>query len=49
MVQRVVFDIDGTIIDSVDLHIESWKRSYLTRLTTSSTRRPPKRDADDDN
>ncbi len=28
MVQGVIFDIDGTIIDSVDLHIESWKRAF---------------------
>jgi HAD superfamily hydrolase (TIGR01549 family) len=28
MVQAVIFDIDGTIIDSVDLHIESWKRAF---------------------
>jgi HAD superfamily hydrolase (TIGR01549 family) len=28
MVQGVIFDIDGTIIDSIDLHIESWKRAF---------------------
>ena len=28
MVQGVLFDIDGTIIDSIDLHIESWKRAF---------------------
>jgi HAD superfamily hydrolase (TIGR01549 family) len=28
MVQAVIFDIDGTIIDSVDLHIESWERAF---------------------
>jgi HAD superfamily hydrolase (TIGR01549 family) len=28
VVQGVVFDIDGTIIDSVDLHIELWKRAF---------------------
>jgi HAD superfamily hydrolase (TIGR01549 family) len=28
MIQGVLFDIDGTIIDSIDLHIESWKRAF---------------------
>jgi HAD superfamily hydrolase (TIGR01549 family) len=28
MVQGVMFDIDGTIIDSIALHIESWKRAF---------------------
>jgi|SRR5215475_10470574 HAD superfamily hydrolase (TIGR01549 family) len=28
MVQAAIFDIDGTIIDSVDLHIASWKRAF---------------------
>src|SRR6266576_1812885 len=27
MIQGVLFDIDGTIIDSIDLHIESWRRA----------------------
>jgi beta-phosphoglucomutase-like phosphatase (HAD superfamily) len=28
MVEAVIFDIDGTIIDSVDMHIEAWKRAF---------------------
>jgi HAD superfamily hydrolase (TIGR01549 family) len=28
MVQGVMFDIDGTIINSIALHIESWKRAF---------------------
>ncbi len=28
MVQSVIFDIDGTIIDSGDMHIEAWKRAF---------------------
>ena len=28
MVQGVLFDIDGTIINSIALHIESWKRAF---------------------
>ena len=28
MVQAVIFDIDGTIIDSVDFHIQAWKRAF---------------------
>ncbi len=27
MIQGVLFDIDGTIIDSIDLHIEVWRRA----------------------
>jgi HAD superfamily hydrolase (TIGR01549 family) len=27
VVQAAIFDIDGTIIDSIDLHIESWQRA----------------------
>ncbi len=28
MVQAVIFDLDGTLIDSVDLHIQAWKRTF---------------------
>ena len=28
MVQAVIFDIDGTILDSVDFHIQAWKRTF---------------------
>lgn len=28
MVQAAIFDIDGTIIDSVGAHIEAWKRAF---------------------
>ena len=28
MVQAVVFDIDGTLIDSVDLHAEAWQSAF---------------------
>src|SRR5258707_12170651 len=28
MVEAVIFDIDGTIIDSVDMHIEAWNRTF---------------------
>jgi phosphoglycolate phosphatase-like HAD superfamily hydrolase len=28
MILGVIFDIDGTIIDSIDLHIESWQRTF---------------------
>ena len=28
MVQAVIFDINGTIIDSVDFHIQAWKRAF---------------------
>ena len=28
MVKALIFDIDGTIIDSVDAHIDAWKRTF---------------------
>jgi HAD superfamily hydrolase (TIGR01549 family) len=28
MTKAVIFDIDGTLIDSVDCHIEAWKRAF---------------------
>ena len=28
MIKAVIFDIDGTIIDSVGAHIEAWKRAF---------------------
>ena len=28
MIQAVVFDIDGTLVDSVDLHAEAWRAAF---------------------
>jgi HAD superfamily hydrolase (TIGR01509 family) len=28
MAKAIIFDIDGTLIDSVDLHAESWQRAF---------------------
>src|SRR5437867_6635069 len=28
MVEAVIFDIDGTIIDSIDLHIQAWRLTF---------------------
>jgi beta-phosphoglucomutase-like phosphatase (HAD superfamily) len=28
MVEAVIFDIDGTIIDSVDFHIKAWQAAF---------------------
>ena len=28
MIQAVIFDIDGTLVDSVDLHAECWKETF---------------------
>ena len=28
MIDGVIFDIDGTIVDSVDLHIKAWKAAF---------------------
>jgi beta-phosphoglucomutase-like phosphatase (HAD superfamily) len=29
MVKAVIFDIDGTLIDSIHAHIEAWKRAFV--------------------
>jgi beta-phosphoglucomutase-like phosphatase (HAD superfamily) len=28
MPQAVIFDVDGTIVDSVDLHAEAWRVAF---------------------
>lgn len=29
MVENVIFDVDGTLVDSVDEHAEAWRRAFL--------------------
>ena len=29
MVDNVIFDVDGTLIDSVDEHAEAWRRAFI--------------------
>ena len=29
MIKAVIFDIDGTLVDSVDLHAQAWKEAAL--------------------
>lgn len=29
MVENVIFDVDGTLMDSVDEHAEAWRRSFI--------------------
>jgi beta-phosphoglucomutase-like phosphatase (HAD superfamily) len=28
MIEAVIFDIDGTIVDSVDHHAKAWQRAF---------------------
>src|SRR5262245_58916166 len=28
MIEAVIFDVDGTLVDSVDLHAEAWQRAF---------------------
>ena len=28
MIKAVIFDIDGTLVDSVDLHAQAWKEAF---------------------
>src|SRR5215210_7850261 len=28
MIKAVIFDIDGTLVDSVDLHAQAWKETF---------------------
>jgi len=28
MINFVIFDVDGTLVDSVDLHAEAWQRAF---------------------
>ena len=28
MIETVIFDVDGTLVDSVDLHAEAWQRAF---------------------
>lgn len=29
MLKTIIFDVDGTLVDSVDLHAEAWRRAFL--------------------
>lgn len=29
MVENIIFDVDGTLVDSVDEHAEAWRRAFL--------------------
>ena len=38
MAKAVIFDVDGTLVDSVDLHARAWQDAFTTMGTTSSSR-----------
>lgn len=49
MIQAVVFDVDGTLVDSVDLHAESWRvalEKFGKRVTFDEVRRQIGKGAD---
>ena len=29
MIRAIIFDVDGTLVDSVDMHAEAWRRAFL--------------------
>jgi hypothetical protein len=49
VIQAVVFDVDGTLVDSVDLHAESWRvalEKFGKRVTFDEVRRQIGKGAD---
>ena len=34
MIEAVIFDVDGTLVDSVDLHARAWVEAFREYMTT---------------
>ena len=34
MTKAIIFDVDGTLVDSVDLHVLAWQDASATSATT---------------
>jgi beta-phosphoglucomutase-like phosphatase (HAD superfamily) len=45
MPKAAIFDLDGTLLDSVDLHALAWHEAMAKSATTSASSKPAARSA----